>query len=120
MHSVKDLHIWTKAIDLAYDIYEVAKFFPKNELYGITNQIKRCSTSIAANISEGAGRNSNKEFLNFLSIANGSTYELETFIILAHKFKFIDDEIKTDLLTKTNHIIRMNYNLQNSIKNKIP
>jgi four helix bundle protein len=122
MHSVKDLHIWIKAIDLAADVYELTKTFPRTEQFGITNQMRRCSTSIAANISEGAGRNSSKDFLNFLSIANGSTYELETFIILANRFKFIDDENKSILLEKINHIIRMNYNLQNSIrnKNKIP
>ncbi len=118
MHSVKDLHIWIKAIDLAADVYELTKTFPKTEQFGITNQMRRCSTSIAANISEGAGRNSDKDFLNFLAIANGSTYELETFIVLAHKFKFINDEIKIDLIIKTNHIIRMNYNLQNAIRNK--
>ncbi len=118
MHSVKDLHIWIKAIDLAYDVYEITKSFPKNELFGITNQMRRCSISISANISERAGRNSDKDFLNFLAIANGSTYELETFIILANRFKFIDDENKSILLEKINHIIRMNYNLQNSIRNK--
>lgn len=73
----------------------------------------RCSTSISANISEGAGRNSDKDFLNFLAIANGSTYELETFVVLANNFKFIDDDNKSNLLEKTNHIIRMNLNLQN-------
>lgn len=66
MHSVKDLHIWTKAIDLACDVYEITKSFPRNEPFVITNQMRRCSKSISANISERACRNSDKGFFKHL------------------------------------------------------
>ncbi|WP_226990054.1 four helix bundle protein [Cellulophaga baltica] len=79
-------------MDLTEEIYKLMSFMPDDEKYGLTSQIKRCSISIASNIAEGAGRNSKKEFRNFLSIANGSTTELETQLLLVMRLNLITEE----------------------------
>jgi four helix bundle protein len=68
MHNLKELKIWNKAIELTVDVYKAIAGFPKEEIYGLTSQIKRSAVSIPSNIAEGAGRNSNKEFIYFLGI----------------------------------------------------
>jgi four helix bundle protein len=90
MNNYKELKIWQKSVELAVRIYEITKEFPKEELYGLTSEIRRCAISIPSNIAEGAGRNSKKEFNNFLGISNGSSCELETHMIIAQKAKIID------------------------------
>lgn len=92
MHNFKELNIWKKAVDLAVTTYQLSKDFPKEEKFGLTSQMTRCSISISSNIAEGAGRNTNKDFNNFLSIALGSSFELETQLIIANKIGFIDEE----------------------------
>ncbi len=119
MNKLSELQVWAKAIDLAKDIYLLTKMFPKEETYGMSSQLQRCSSSIPANISEGAGRNSNKEFLYFLSVANGSTYELETFLTLAFKVGYIEEKVKDELIQRSHHIIKMNVRLQDAIRRKL-
>lgn len=92
MHNYKDLKIWNEGMLLAKMVYEATTLFPNNEKYGLTSQINRSVVSIPSNIAEGAGRNSNKELVQFLSIALGSAFELETQIILANSFGFIPDK----------------------------
>lgn len=89
MKTHKDLDVWNKSIDLVEDIYKLTKEFPKEELYGLTNQLRRASVSISSNIAEGAARNSNKEFIQFLYVALGSLSEVETQLIIAVRLKFI-------------------------------
>ena len=72
MNNYKDLKVWQKSMDLAEKVYMLTSTYPKEEKYGLINQIQRSVISIPSNIAEGAGRNSNKEFRNFLGIANGS------------------------------------------------
>ncbi len=88
MHNLKELKIWNKAIDLTVDVYKATASFPSEERYGLTSQARRSAVSIPSNIAEGAGRNSNKEFSNFLGIANGSSYELQTQLVIK-QVKFI-------------------------------
>ncbi|MFA5010608.1 MAG: four helix bundle protein [Ignavibacteria bacterium] len=83
----KDLEVWKKSIDLVSEIYEITKSFPKEEIYGLTNQIRRSAVSIPSNIAEGAGRNHDKEFIQFLYIAMGSSSELETQIFICKNLK---------------------------------
>ena len=90
--TYKDLLIWQKRILLAEHAYVLTKDFPQDEIYSLTNQIKRSAVSISSNIAEGYGRNSTKSYVNFLKIARGSLYELETQFILADKFDFISDK----------------------------
>ena len=89
----KNLKVWEKAIDLAEEIYKITKEFPKEELYGIVSQIRRAAVSISANIAEGAARNSNKEYIQFLYIALGSLSELETELIISNRVGYLKNEI---------------------------
>lgn len=115
MHKVEDLKIWQKSIELAKKVYEVVAELPDTERYGLTSQIKRCAISIASNIAEGAGRNSNKEFKHFLSIASGSSYELQTQLILTYELKLIEKHKIDQLLFLITEIQKMNYSFQKSI-----
>jgi four helix bundle protein len=116
MHNIKELKIWNKAIDLAVGIYELSAGFPSDERFGLTSQTRRCAVSIPSNISEGAGRNTKGEFRQFLGIANGSSYELQTQIVIANKLKFINDKSAEDILNKIDEIQKMNYKLQKSLE----
>lgn len=78
MHNFRNLDVWRDSISLVTEIYRLSNNFPKNEKFGLTSQIQRSATSIPSNIAEGAGRNTNGEFINHLGIALGSSYELET------------------------------------------
>lgn len=119
MHNLKELKIWNKAIDLSVAVYNATVSFPKEEMYGITSQIRRSAVSIPSNISEGAGRNSNKEFLYFLGIANGSSYELQTQLIISNKLNLITNEILQSLIKEIEEIQKMNYTFQKTINNQI-
>jgi len=81
----RDLVVWQKAIDLTVSIYKLTRTFPKEEIYGLTAQMRRASVSIASNIAEGRGRLNSAEFRQFLGIAQGSTYELLTQLGVASK-----------------------------------
>ncbi|MDX1637477.1 MAG: four helix bundle protein [Balneolaceae bacterium] len=91
MNRIKNLAIWKRAVALASRIYKVTGKFPDEEKYGLISQLRRCSVSIGSNIAEGAGRGSNKQFRQFLSIAYGSSYELETQLIIAENLNFIGE-----------------------------
>ena len=90
--SYKDLLVWQKAIDLTVEVYRIVKKLPKEELYALSGQIRRAVVSIPSNISEGQSRNSQKEFMHFLSIAKGSKSELETQIYICKKIGYLSDE----------------------------
>lgn len=92
MKTHKDLNVWQESITLVTLIYEKTKSFPKDELFGLTSQIRRSSISIPSNISEGAARESNKEFLRFLYIAQGSLSELDTQLIISNNLNFLTNE----------------------------
>lgn len=116
MHNLKELKIWHKAMDLSVEVYKATSKFPKEEIYGLTSQIKRSAISIPSNISEGAGRNSNKEFIHFLGIANGSSYELQTQLIISNKLNLISDETLESLLKPIEEIQKMTYTFQNTLQ----
>jgi four helix bundle protein len=85
----KDLDVWKKSVDLVVELYKITASFPKEEIYGLTSQMRRAAVSIPSNIAEGAGRRGNKEFVQFLHISLGSLAELETQIIIAGRLQFI-------------------------------
>lgn len=118
MHIFKELKVWEKAIELVLEIYKIVSKFPKDEIFGLTSQIKRAAVSIPSNIAEGAGRNSDKDFVRFLSIAQGSSYELHTQIVLANKLELLSEIDTNLLLDKIIEIQKMNYSLQLKINNK--
>ncbi len=116
IQSYKDLLIWQKGIEITEKVYLLTKSFPSDEIYSLTNQIKRATVSIPSNIAEGFGRNSTKSYVNFLKISRGSLYELETQLIIAEKQNFISD---LDLLQSINELISEEGKMINSYINKI-
>lgn len=119
MHKVKDLKIWQKSIELTKLVYEAVLLLPSNEKYGLTSQIKRSAISISSNIAEGAGRNSIKEFKQFLSIANGSAYELQTQLILTVELDLIPEDNVQPILNLLIEVQKMNFSLQKNLESKI-
>ena len=89
LHDHKELIAWQKAIELVEEVYKMTQTFPKEEMFGIISQMRRCSISIPSNIAEGHSRNSSGEFKQFLGIAKGSSAELETQLIIAQKLGYI-------------------------------
>lgn len=116
MHKVNDLKIWQKSIELAKQVYQIVAYLPSDEKFGLTSQIKRSAVSISSNIAEGAGRNSNKEFKYFLGVANGSSYELQTQLILASELNLIEKSKVDSILSLIIEIQKMNYSFQKSIE----
>jgi four helix bundle protein len=86
--SFRELIVWQRSIELSVAVYEFTRAFPSEELYGLRSQLRRASVSIASNIAEGYGRRSRGEFVQFLGIARGSNYELQTQLVLAQKMGF--------------------------------
>ena len=116
MHNIKDLKIWKKEIDLTVKIYSMSAKFPPDERFGLISQMRRCAVSIPSNISEGAGRNTKGEFAQFLGIANGSCFELQTQMVIAEQLGFVDNTLCEEILDNIDELQKMNYNLQKSLK----
>ncbi len=112
MHNYKQLKVWEKSIDLVVAVYEATTQFPTEEKYGLTSQMRRSAVSVPSNIAEGAGRNSDMDFCRFLSIAHGSSYELETQVIVSEKLSLLSKEVSEEICTRISEIQKMNYNLQ--------
>jgi four helix bundle protein len=118
MNNYKELKIWQKSVDLAVHIYEITKNFPKEEIYGLTSQLRRSAISISSNIAEGAGRNTKKDFSNFLGISYGSSCELDTQMIIAEKVKLIDQLALKSVQQRIDEIQKMNWSLKKSLTQK--
>ncbi len=116
MHDFKKLNVWIKSMDLASKVYEETAPFPKSEMFGLTNQIRRCAVSIPSNIAEGAGRSTAKDFRNFLHYAYGSSCELETQIRIAISLHYQNEINGNELLHLINDVQKMLYGLINSSK----
>lgn len=107
IRSYRDLRVWQLSIELTVACYEATKAYPPSEIYGLTSQIRRSATSIAANISEGYGRENRGSYLQFLKIAQGSLKELETHIIVSQRLGFLDTAIEEKLLSRTEDVGKM-------------
>lgn len=105
-------------MDLVDNVYTLTKEFPKEEIYGLTNQIRRAAVSVPSNIAEGAGRNSDAQFTNFLSYSNGSTLELETQLIISNRQGFLNESDLIEITKLIEDIQKMNYKLQNKLNGK--
>ncbi|MDE5871399.1 MAG: four helix bundle protein [Muribaculaceae bacterium] len=103
----KRLTVWQKSMDLAEDIHNLIMTLPKEEKFALCDQMRRCSISIPSNIAEGHRRNSQKEFIHFLSISKGSIAELETQLLLCHRFRYSDEESISLLCGKLIEIDKM-------------
>ena len=105
-------------MDIAVVVYEVSTLLPNDEKFNLIHQIKKCAVSIPSNIAEGSGRNYDKEFVQFLGIANGSTFELITQLILAKRLKLIKEDIIQPIINQLVEVSNMNFALQKSLKNQ--
>jgi four helix bundle protein len=115
----KELIVWQKAHTLALEIYRVTKTFPKDELYGLVSQMRRCATSVPSNIAEGCGRRSGDTELNrFLEIALGSATELEYQCFLAKDLGFVDEETHLQLEQQTKQIQKMIVAFQRTLQSQ--
>ena len=104
MKGHRDLIAWQKAMTLVTDVYRLTQHFPKDELYGLTSQMRRAAISVPSNLAEGHGRNSPKEFHHFAGNARGSLVELETQMEIARNLGYLTAEITGDLLEQTAEI----------------
>ena len=114
--SYKDLVIWQKAIDLVVEIYETLKSFPREELYGLSDQIKKSAVSVPSNIAEGQSRQHTAEFRQFLYIALGSLAELDTQLIIAHRLGYIDSNVSDSYTAKIIELRKMISTLTSKLK----
>ena len=111
----RDLDVWKKSIDLVTSIYKFTADYPKDEMYGLTSQIRRCAVSIPSNISEGSARTTRKDFSHFLAIALGSIAELETQLIISKNLNYLPDSVLNELMSELISIRRMTLGLRKSI-----
>jgi four helix bundle protein len=107
MRPHERLDVWKKSIDFVVAVYEATESFPKEEKFGLTSQLRRAAVSIPANIAEGAGRKSAKEFGYFLSNAQGSASEVETELLIAYRLRFLAEEHFLQLQSSLDEIGRM-------------
>lgn len=107
MQNYKDLRVWSKSHELTLNIYQVTKTFPKDELYSLTNQIRRASSSIPANIAEGCGKNTSNDFARYLNISLGSANETEYFILLSKDLGYLSKDDYESLNKIVNEIKAM-------------
>ena len=112
-----ELEVWQESRKLVNHIYGLTKSFPKEEQFGLTNQLRRASVSIPSNIAEGSSRKSNKDFARFLEITLGSVYEIETQLLIAFDLKFLNENELNILNTELNEIIKMMQMKRNYIPN---
>lgn len=116
MKDHKELDVWKQSVDLVVEVYRITRGLPKEEIYGLTSQIRRAAVSIPSNISEGAARQTEKEFIQFLHVALGSASELETQLIIASKLKYFEDPDK--MLDKLTSVMKLIHGLIRHYKNK--
>jgi len=119
LKSYRELIAWQKAMFLVQSVYEAVRTFPKEEIYGLTSQLKRASVSIPSNIAEGQGRKSTREFLRHLSIAYGSLMEVETQILVALSLRYLSQGAVDTLLERTAEVGRLINGLSNALASKI-
>ena len=116
MKDFKELKVWHKTYDLALAIYEASRSFPREEMYGLTSQLRRAAVSVGANIAEGCGRRSDGELVRFLQIARGSASEIEHHLLLARDLKFLAATTHQEIEKRLQEVQRMLTSLVSSIQ----
>lgn len=116
--SYRQLEVWQKAVALVTEIYQITRSFPREELYGLTSQVRRSAVSIPANIAEGWGRNMTRDYVQFLRVARGSLLELETHLVIAKNLKFIEAITLQRSAEQTQEINRMLNGLIRSLEHR--
>jgi four helix bundle protein len=115
----KNLQVWQKSINFVKDIYHVTRAFPKEEMFGLTSQLRRAAVSIPSNIAEGNGRGTKKDLIRFLYIAIGSAVEIETQLIICHEIGLLNGNDFDNLISQDHEIIRMATALANNKKKEL-
>lgn len=115
----QDLVVWQKAMSLAKAVYQLTKGFPDDERFGLTSQLRRAAVSIPSNIAEGQGRLTQGEFKQFLGTARGSVFEVETQLLLASEFNYIDPAVLLSALELSGEISRMLNGLIKSLETRV-
>ncbi len=113
--NYQDLIAWQKAMDLVEEVYRATREFPKEELYGLTSQLRRAVVSVPSNVAEGQGRRTANEFQHFLSIAHGSLREVETQLMIAHRLAYLPTESLQSLMNLAAEVGRLSQGLSNSL-----
>src|SRR5208282_4475358 len=116
IRSYRDLRVWQEGMDLAEACYRLTKRFPKDELFGMTSQIRRAATSIPANIAEGYGRDGKGDYIQFLRISQGSLKELETHLILCTRVRLLTESEAHDALAHCDRLGKMLHRLIRSLQ----
>ena len=119
VRSYRDLLAWQKSMDLMLLVYRASDAFPKHEVYGLTQQLRRCVVSVPSNIAEGSSRRSTQEFLRFLNIACGSLAEVETQLTAARMLGYIDDSLESKLLEQAGEVSRILHGLYQSLQARL-
>jgi four helix bundle protein len=119
VQSHKDLEVWQKAMGFVTTVYAITKQFPKEELYGLTSQIRRSAVSIPSNIAEGRSKRSTREFIRFVNIACGSAAELETQLMISHNLNYIASTELAPLINELSSIARMLNGLYSGLEKKL-
>lgn len=117
--SYRDLQVWQKARVLVSEVYKISGSFPREEMYGLTSQLRRAVVSVPSNIAEGSSKGSTREYIRFLNISYGSLCEAETQLYLAFDLGFITMEQLEELLNKTNELGRMTHGLLRALEQKV-
>jgi four helix bundle protein len=115
MHNFKELKVWQLAMEISKAVFVATRLFPSEEKFTLISQMMRCAISIPSNIAEGCGRKSNKEFQQFLNISLGSSFELETQLILARNFNYINEPTFLSLQLQISEVQRMINGLKKSL-----
>lgn len=117
--SYRDLEVWQRSRRLVKTIYDLTKTFPKEELFGLTSQMRRAAISVPANIAEGYSRHGTKDYIHFVSIALGSSSELEALLILAEDLNYVTESTAARILKDVDVLQKMLHRLRQSLKEKL-
>ncbi|CAM4154329.1 four helix bundle protein [Gillisia hiemivivida] len=112
----KDLDVWKKGMDLVEEVYKLTANFPSNEMYGLSNQLRRAAVSIPSNIAEGSSRKGDKELLYFINVAIGSIAEIETQMLIAARLKYVDEH--NEIFDKITEVRKLLLGFRNYINKK--
>ncbi len=115
----RDLIVWQKAMELVETIYRTTTAFPREEIYGLTSQIRRAAISVPSNIAEGNGRNTTRDYVHVLGMAYGSIKEVETQVLISERLRYINSNRSDELVEMTGEIARLISGLMNSLNRKI-
>lgn len=118
VRSFRDLRVWQKSIQMSVAVYRLTREFPREELYGLSSQMRRATVSVASNIAEGHGRLSTNEFRQFLGVARGSNFELQTQLEIAKALHMADSSELNEVDTLSHEVGKMIFGILEGIKDR--